>query len=113
VIAGDMAFHERIPPIFEHTDTAAWIETWDSAFVPLGAVYVIPGHGHPTNMAQVQRYTRDYLIDLRAEIGALIENGGDLAQSYYVDQSKYKHLHTFQELATRNAGRVFEAMEFE
>jgi len=113
VIAGDMAFHERIPPIFEHTETAAWIETWDNEFVPLGAVYVIPGHGHPTNMAQVQRYTRDYLLYLRAQIGALLEAGGDLSQSYYVDQSPFEHLHTFKELATRNAGRVFEQMEFE
>uniref|UniRef100_UPI003513971C MBL fold metallo-hydrolase n=1 Tax=Roseovarius sp. TaxID=1486281 RepID=UPI003513971C len=59
VISGDMAFHERMLPIFEHTYTADWIETWETAFEPLGATYVIPGHGHPTNMAQVRRYTRD------------------------------------------------------
>ena len=64
VLAGDMAFHERMLPIFEHTMTADWIETWDSAFEPLNATYVIPGHGHPTNMDQVRRYTRDYLVYL-------------------------------------------------
>lgn len=113
VIAGDMAFHERLLPIFEHTMTAAWIETWDTAFEPLGATYVIPGHGHPTNMAQVRRYTRDYLVYLRGKIGAHLESGGDLAEAYYVDQSPYRHLDTFDELATKNAGRVFEQMEFE
>lgn len=113
VIAGDMAFHERLPPIFEETDTAGWLETWETEFEKLGAVYVIPGHGHPTNMAQVRRYTFDYLTDLRAKIAAHIEDGGELAEAYYVDQSRWSHLDTFEELATRNAGRVFEAMEFE
>lgn len=113
VIAGDMAFHERMLPIFEDTGTADWLETWETAFEPLGAVYVIPGHGHPTNMDQVRRYTRDYLIHLREQIGAHIEAGGELADAYYVDQSAFAHLHTFDELATRNAGRVFEQMEWE
>ena len=113
IIAGDMAFHERMLPIFEHTMTADWIETWDSAFEPLNATFVIPGHGHPTNMDQVRRYTRDYLVYLRAQIGAHLENDGDLADAYYVDQSPYANLDTFEELATKNAGRVYEQMQFE
>lgn len=113
VIAGDMAFHERMLPIFADTYTADWLETWDNEFEPLGATYVIPGHGHPTNMAQVRRYTKDYLLYLRARIAEHLENEGDLADAYYVDQSPYAHLDTFEELATKNAGRVFEQMEFE
>jgi glyoxylase-like metal-dependent hydrolase (beta-lactamase superfamily II) len=113
VISGDMAFHERMLPIFENTMTADWIETWETAFEPLGATYVIPGHGHPTNMDQVRRYTRDYLVYLRGKIGAHLEEGGDLAEAFYVDQTPYAHLDTFEELATKNAGRVYEQMEFE
>ncbi len=113
VIAGDMAFHERMLPIFADTCTSCWLETWDTAFEALDAVYVIPGHGHPTNMAQVRRYTRDYLVDLRGKIGAHLENGGGLEDAYYVDQSAWSHLDTFEELATKNAGRVYEEMEFE
>ena len=113
VIAGDMAFHERLLPIFEDTMTGEWVETWETEFEALNATYVIPGHGHPTNMDQVRRYTRDYLVYLRGKIGEHLEEGGDLADAYYVDQSPYAHLHTFDELATRNAGRVYEQMEFE
>lgn len=113
VIAGDMAFHERMLPIFEDTITADWLETWDTAFEPLNAVYVIPGHGHPTNMDQVRRYTRDYLVYLREQVGAHLEAGGDLSGAYYVDQSPFANLDTFEELATKNAGRVYEQMEFE
>ncbi|WP_147124250.1 MBL fold metallo-hydrolase [Shimia ponticola] len=112
VIAGDMAFHERLLPIFPDTDTAGWVETW-ADFEALNATYVIPGHGHPTNMAQVTRYTFDYLTYLRGKIGEHIDNGGTLADAYYVDQTPYAHLDTFNELATRNAGYVFEAMEWE
>lgn len=113
VISGDMAFHERLLPIFEHTNTADWLETWDTQFEALEATYVIPGHGHPTNMAQVRRYTKDYLEYLRARIGEHIDEGGELTDAYYVDQSPFAHLDTFEELATRNAGRVFEQMEWE
>ncbi len=113
VIAGDMAFHERMPPIFEETDTAAWIDSWVNGFEALGATYVIPGHGHPTNVAQVRRYTHDYLVYLRGKIREHIDSGGDLASAYYVDQTPYAHLDTYEELATRNAGRVYEQMEFE
>jgi glyoxylase-like metal-dependent hydrolase (beta-lactamase superfamily II) len=113
VISGDMAFHERMLPIFEDTLTADWLETWDTEFEALGATYVIPGHGHPTNMDQVRRYTRDYLLYLRDKIRDHIDAGGDLIDAYYVDQSPYAHLDTFEELATKNAGRVFEQMEWE
>ncbi|WP_174235115.1 MBL fold metallo-hydrolase [Ruegeria sp. EL01] len=113
VIAGDMAFHERMLPIFENTIVLDWIETWETAFEPLNATYVIPGHGHPTNMDQVRRYTHGYLVYLREKVGEHLGNGGDLAEAYYVDQSPYANLDTFEELATRNAGRVYEQMEFE
>ncbi len=113
VIAGDMAFHERMLPVFPDTLTDEWLETWDGPFEALNATYVIPGHGHPTNMAQVRRYTKGYLEYLRGKIRAHLDAGGSLADAYYVDQSPYAHLDTFEELATKNAGRVFEQMEFE
>lgn len=113
VIAGDMAFHERLPPIFSDTCTSCWLETWETRFEPLGAVYVIPGHGHPTDMAVVRKGTHDYVQYLREKIGDHLDQGGDLASAYYVDQSPYAHLDTFEELATKNAGTVFVEMEFE
>ena len=113
MIAGDMAFHERMLPIFENTCTKCWLETWDKKFAPLNATYVIPGHGHPTNMAQVTRFTRNYLLDLRLKIFEVLENDGDLAEAFYVDQERWRSLDTFEELSKRNAGRVFEEMEFE
>ena len=112
VISGDMAFHERLLPVFENADTPAWLESWER-FEALEALYVIPGHGHPTNMDQVRIYTKDYLLFIRREVATLLENGEDLQAAYEIDQSQYAHLDTFEELASKNAGRIFEQMEFE
>jgi glyoxylase-like metal-dependent hydrolase (beta-lactamase superfamily II) len=113
LIAGDIAFNERMLPLFADTCTSCWIETWETVLEPLGATYVIPGHGHPTTMGIVRRYTHDYLVHLRAQIAAHIDNGGTLLDAYYVDQEVYRSLDTFDELATRNAGQAFEEMEWE
>jgi len=112
VISGDVAFHERLLPVFEHTDTDAWIETWDK-FAALKAKHVIPGHGGPTNMEEVTKYTKDYLVHMRKVIGEVIEDGGDLQAAYEVDQSAFSHLDTFDILDRQNAGRIFREMEFE
>lgn len=112
IITGDMAFHERLLPVFEHTDTGAWLETWEK-FAALKAKYVIPGHGAPTDMAEVTKYTKDYLSYMRTEMQKLIDNGGSLTDAYKIDQSAFEHLDTYEILALQNAGRIFRAMEFE
>jgi glyoxylase-like metal-dependent hydrolase (beta-lactamase superfamily II) len=116
VLAGDTAFHVRMPPIFEDTDTARWLSVWEdferqvkSANIEI----IIPGHGGPTDMATVRKWTRDYLAQLREKVAQLLNRGGSLADAYTLDQSAYLHLHTADELAKLNVGRVFRAMEFE
>lgn len=112
VIAGDMAFHQRLLPVFEDTDTAGWVETWP-AFEALGAKMVIPGHGSPTTMSEVRRWTRDYLTFMRGEVGQILIDGGSLIDAYKIDQRAYRHLDTYDELAGLNADRIYRAMEFE
>lgn len=112
IITGDMAFHQRMLPVFEHTDTDGWINTWDK-FLALKPEYVIPGHGAPTNTDEVTKYTKDYLVYMRGEIEKVLDDGGDLNEAYKIDQSAYAHLHTFKELNLRNAARIFREMEFE
>lgn len=113
VISGDVAFHERMLPVFEDTDTAGWIETWDR-FVDLGAEIIIPGHGGPVRgYEEVTRYTRDYLVYMREEVERILDAGGGLNEAYGIDQSAYAHLDTFHELARRNAALIFQEMEYE
>ncbi len=112
MISGDIAFHQRLLPVWDHTDTAAWLETWE-VFETYDASLIIPGHGDPTDMATVRRDTKDYLIYLREKVAELLDAGGGLDQAYDIDQSPYAYLHTFKELSRLNAGKVFQAMEFE
>ena len=112
VITGDLAFHERLLPIFEDTDTAGWLETWNN-LESLGAKIVIPGHGGPTDISEVRKYTLDYLVYMRQEIAKILEEMGGLEEAYEIDQSAFAQLDTFRELARINADRIFRAMEFE
>jgi len=112
IIAGDMAFHERMLPVFDDSDTAGWIETWKE-LEALEPTVVVPGHGHPTTMDVVHKWTIGYLEHMRSEIGAVLDSGGSLIEAYQIDQSAYSHLDTFDELSGLNADRIYRAMEFE
>ncbi len=110
IITGDMAFHERLLPVFRDTDTAKWLETWEK-FAALKPKYIIPGHGGPTTLEEVTKYTKDYLVYMRQQVQKILDEGGDLQDAYKIDQSAYAHLDTFKELARQNAERIFQMME--
>jgi glyoxylase-like metal-dependent hydrolase (beta-lactamase superfamily II) len=112
LIAGDIAFHQRLLGIFPDTDVAGWIESFD-AMAALDPRIVVPGHGAPTDVATLRYYTQGYLQYLTGEVRGILEADGDLADAYEIDQSAYSHLDTFKELAGKNAGRLFQAMEME
>ncbi len=111
VISGDVAFNQRMAPLFEDTNTAAWLETWKK-FEALGAQYVIPGHGVATNMKEVTKVTKGYLEFLRGKVAEVMKNGGSLTDAYKIDQSSFAYLDTYHELSKRNAAMIYKEMEF-
>lgn len=111
MISGDLAFHQRMPPLFEDTDTAAWLDTW-TKFEAMGAQYVIPGHGVATNMDEVTKVTRGYLEFLRGKVAEVMKKGGTLNDAYNINQSSFGYLDTYYDLHIKNAGMVFREMEF-
>ncbi|WP_439102811.1 MBL fold metallo-hydrolase [Congregibacter sp.] len=110
LIAGDIAFHERLLGIFPDSDVDAWIDSFD-VMAALEPDVVIPGHGGPTDLDTIRYYTQGYLEFLRDEIEIILDDYGDLSDAYEIDQSAYSHLDTFDELARKNAGRLFRQME--
>lgn len=113
MISGDVAFHQRLLPVMEHTDTAGWINTWD-IFEALKPEITIPGHGvATTDMNVLRKYTKDYLVYLRKKIEEVLDDDGGVQEAYKIDQSAYSHLDTFNILALQNVGRIFRSMEFE
>lgn len=112
LITGDLGFHQRLLAVFDDTDTGAWIESFDR-MSELNPTVVIPGHGEPTTLNVVNRETRGYLVFLRNAIIAILESGGGLDEAYKIDQSQWAYLDTFEELAGKNAGRVYQHLEFD
>jgi len=112
IIAGDMAFHQRMLPVFPDTKTLEWVETFD-LFAAMDVTHVIPGHGVATDMETVTRETKGYLEYLHEEVYKLLDEDLGLDAAYKIDQSAYRHLDTFEELARKNAGRIFQELELE
>ena len=112
LFAGDIAFNNRLLPIFKYTEVPKWLEAWEQ-LASLNAKIVIPGHGDTTDMPTVTKYTKDYLVYLRTEIVKILENDGGLNDAYEIDMSAYEHLDTFKELGRQNIARLFDQMEFE
>ena len=112
VFAGDLAFYQRILPIFKITDINSWLKAWDK-LENLKAKIVVPGHGEVTDMAHVRKDTKDYLIYIQKKVAEIIENDGGIGAAYKIDQSAFEHLDTFDLLGARNVARLFQIMEFE
>jgi glyoxylase-like metal-dependent hydrolase (beta-lactamase superfamily II)/rhodanese-related sulfurtransferase len=112
LISGDITFNERLLPILLHTDVAGWIETLDKVEA-LEPEIIIPGHGAPTDLATVTKFTKDYLVYMRDEVSKIIDDDGGLYEAYAIDQSAYRDWGTFNELNKMNAERIFKQMEFE
>ena len=47
-----------MPPIFDNTDTALWIESFDLFADEVADWTIVPGHGGPTDIATIIAGTR-------------------------------------------------------
>jgi glyoxylase-like metal-dependent hydrolase (beta-lactamase superfamily II) len=110
IITGDIAFHQRLLGVFPDTVTADWVKSFNQMRM-LPIKKVVPGHGAPTDLATITKYTRDYLVYIRDACEAIIEDDGDLNDAYNIDQSAYSKLEVFDILARKNAGRIFREVE--
>ena len=112
VFTGDIVYVERILGVGPQSHSGKWIETF-KAMAALRPDHVVPGHGHATTLARATADTLDYLVNLRKQMAAYIEGGGDMISSVKVDQSAFSYLEQFKALAGRNAQQVFSEMEWE
>lgn len=112
VFTGDIVYVERMLGVGGQSHSKSWIGAFE-AMAALAPLHVVPGHGHPTTLAQAKADTLDYLVFLRDEIGKLIAKGGDMQQAGAVDQTSFMHLKVASDIAGRNALQVFSEMEFE
>ena len=112
VFTGDIVYVERILGVGDQSSIASWPDAY-LAVEATGAAHVVPGHGGPTTLERARADTYDYLMNLRTQIGALIEAGGDILEAPAIDQSAWADLDQFEALAGRNAQATYEEMEWE
>ena len=112
VFTGDIVYVERILGVGEQSSITHWPAAFE-AVEATGAHHVVPGHGGPTTMERARADTYDYLMHLRAEIGALLDEGGDIMEAPKIDQSPFARLEQFEALAGRNAQTAYQQMEWE
>ena len=112
IFTGDIVYVERILGVGDQSSISEWPAAFE-AIEATGATTVVPGHGHATTMEQARTDTYDYLMNLRAQIGSLLEEGGDIMDAPAVDQSRFAYLEQFEALAGRNAQTAFQQMEWE
>ena len=112
VFTGDIVYFERILGVGDQSSITRWPDAY-LAVEATGAAHVVPGHGGPTTMERARADTYDYLMNLRAQIGALLDEGGDIMAASQVDQTAFSYLEQFDSLAGRNAQTAFQQMEWE
>lgn len=112
MFTGDIVYVERTLGIGPADNAKSWISAFE-AMAANNPGHIIPGHGPVTTLKRATAETYDYLINLRREIGKVIESGGLIEDGIAVDQSRFSHLKVFDQIARRNAQAVFMQMEFE
>ena len=112
MFTGDIVYVGRMLGIGPAADSQSWIDTF-TAMAAYKPAHIIPGHGPATDLGRATAETFDYLTLLRTEVGKVIEAGGAVEEAYAIDQSAFKHLAVFEQIAKRNAQDIFMQMEFE
>ena len=110
--AGDVVFLDRMLGVLPYSNSAGWIAAFKALEV-LDPRIVVPGHGRPAPLSEARAETFDVLVNLRSEVGAVLERGGDMTAAADIDQSEFADLPNFETLSRRNAQAVFMEMEFE
>ena len=112
MFSGDIAYVDRILSVGDYSDSAAWIDAFNS-MAALSPKIVVPGHGDPALLNKARAQTLNYLKNLRDKIGQVINKDGAIEDAISIDQSAFAGLNNFSQLAKRNAQQVFIHMEFE
>lgn len=112
MFSGDIVYVERMIGTGPARNTKSWIEAFD-AMAAYQPTYIVPGHGPVTDLTRARAETYDYLVFLRTQIGKVLDDGGAIEDGTQIDQSAFKHLAVFDQIAKRNAQNVYMEMEFE
>ncbi len=113
LFAGDLVFRGRVPFVGQ-ADSRRWIESLDH-LLQLPASVIVPGHGpHSTEAKADLQLTRDYLVYLRATMGAAAKAMAPFDEAYAgTDWSRFEALPLFNAANRINAYNTYLLTEQE
>jgi glyoxylase-like metal-dependent hydrolase (beta-lactamase superfamily II) len=107
VYAGDVLYGGRLLAVLPVSRVTGWISAFERLRAFQEAVFV-PGHGAPGKLADFEHPTHAYLAALKTHMDAAVEAGTDISDAIAgFDQSSWKDLADFGELAGRNAHQTY------
>ena len=111
LIAGDLVFRARIPFVGQ-ADSRQWIGSLER-LLALESRVIVPGHGPvSTSAREDMQMTRDYLVHLRATMGAAAKNLDPFDAAYEAaDWSRFESLPLFRVANRMNAYNTYLLME--
>jgi glyoxylase-like metal-dependent hydrolase (beta-lactamase superfamily II) len=112
VFTGDIVYVERMLGVTGESASKSWLHVFDT-MAALDPAHVVPGHGHPTDVATARADTYDYLSFLRAAVAEFRSQRRGIENIGKLDQSRFAYLENFDLLAGRNAQRVYDELEWE
>jgi glyoxylase-like metal-dependent hydrolase (beta-lactamase superfamily II) len=112
IFTGDIVYHDRLLGVGPQSNSKNWLEVFGE-IEKLGPGKVVPGHGRAGSLEKSRRETGNYLRTLRTRVAEFLDQGGTLEEISRVDQSEFRFLAVFDQIAGRNAQQVFQEMEFD
>lgn len=112
VFTGDIVFTDRMLGVREYSNSKSWINVFEQV-AKLQPKHIVPGHGRATDLKTATKDTYQYLIDLRKNVSAFYEDGGDISEIRRVSQLDYQYLYNYYTLSGQNAQQVYSELEWE
>ena len=112
VFTGDFVFLERLLGIHPTTPVANWRQSFHE-IENLAPAHVVPGHGHPADMAKAKAETGDYLDSLIIGVSKALEDWQDLGDTIEQmgDAPAFAHLQFFDGWHKRNVHQTYMQLE--
>jgi len=112
IFSGDIVFTERMLGPGPAQDTASWMHVFE-VMMSYKPEIVVPGHGHAGHTERAWADTYNYIKYMREEVSKVLEQDGDMQDAINIDQSRFKYLKVYDQMARRGAQSFFSHMEFE
>jgi len=115
VFSGNIISTERMLAVARESNTSSWMNVFRE-IEDLNPQYIIPGHGHATDIKTARADTYTFLQLLRESVKTFIDQGGQIENVSSLKEyplSPYERLIGYDMLLGRNALHVYMELEWE